>query len=80
MSASPTLEEQAQSSVSRIGRRLAGARVERSLTQAEVAQRARTSAAQISEIESGKINARVDTIARVAQAVGLELTLREPAA
>lgn len=69
-----------QATVTKIGRRLAGARVERGLTQAEVAERANATPGQVSEIESGKTRARLDTIARVAEAVGLELTLREPAA
>src|SRR5689334_2296595 len=66
--------------VAKLGRRIAGARAERSLSQAEVAELAETTAARISAIENATDSARIDTIVRVAQAVGLELTLREAAA
>jgi transcriptional regulator with XRE-family HTH domain len=46
------------------------ARVRAGLTQAEVARRARTSQARISELERGEANPTVDTLARVAGALG----------
>lgn len=64
----------------KIGRRIAGARVQRSLSQADVARIARTSTGRISALENGKDDVRLDTLARVASAVGLEVTLQESAA
>lgn len=64
----------------KLGRRIAGARAERGLSQIDVARAARTSAARISNIERAASDVRLDTLVRVAEAVGLEITLRERAA
>jgi transcriptional regulator with XRE-family HTH domain len=62
-----------------IGRRIAGARAYRSLSQSDVARIAETTPSRVSAIENASIYARIDTILRVAQAVGLEVTLTETA-
>ena len=72
--------DEVRRAVANIGRRIAGERAYRNLSQAEVARIAETTPSRVSAIENASIDARIDTIARVAQAVGLELTLREPAA
>lgn len=63
-----------------IGRRIAGARAYRNLSQADVATAAETTPARVSQIENASASPRLDTIVRVARAVGLEVTLRESAA
>jgi len=69
-----------QRMIARLGRKIAGARVERSMSQADVAELAETTPARVSEIENAAKLARIDTIARIAQAVGLEITVRNDAA
>jgi transcriptional regulator with XRE-family HTH domain len=72
--------EAVQRTVVNLGRRIAGARAYRNLSQADVARVAETTPARISAIENATDDCRIDTIARVAQAVGLELSLSETAA
>jgi transcriptional regulator with XRE-family HTH domain len=76
----PVDREAVQQMMVRLGRRIAGARAERSLSQVEVAELAETSPARVSAIENATDSVRIDTIVRVAQAVGLEVALRETAA
>jgi XRE family transcriptional regulator, regulator of sulfur utilization len=60
----------------RVGRQLAQARLEKKLTQTEVATRARVNQADISNIERGMANPTFTTLSAVACAVGLEVNLR----
>jgi transcriptional regulator with XRE-family HTH domain len=76
----PVDRDAIQQAMKRLGRRIAGARTERSLSQVEVAEMAETSPARVSAIENATDSARIDTIVRVATAVGLELSLRDVAA
>ncbi len=72
--------EAVKQSMTQLGRRIAGARAERNLSQAEVAAIAETSPARVSAIENATDSPRIDTIVRVAQAVGLDVTVRETVA
>lgn len=75
-----TIDEQAVAqSVGDIGEELRMARARLRLTQGEVARRARTSPVRVSAFENGREMIRVDTLARIAGALGLRVTL-EPAA
>lgn len=58
-----------------IGREIAGARAKLRLSQAETAKRAGTSIPRVSDVETARARVRVDTLARIARAVGLRVTL-----
>lgn len=74
------LVELAHDDLKRLGRRLAGARVQRGMTQAQLAEIAHAPTNAISELETGKRAVRIDTFARIVRAAGLEIALQEPAA
>lgn len=59
-----------------IARLVLSARVKRSWSQAELARHAATTQARISDIENGRGNLRLDTLERVAGALGLALMVR----
>jgi hypothetical protein len=65
--------------VGHLGEELRMTRLRRRLSQGEVARRARTSPARVSGIETGGEMIRIDTLAKIANALGLRVTL-EPAA
>jgi DNA-binding Xre family transcriptional regulator len=54
------------------GQRLRELRRSRDLSQRELAERMHTGASQITEIETGVQNVRLDTIARLAEALGIQ--------
>jgi transcriptional regulator with XRE-family HTH domain len=54
-----------------LGRNLRRARLDRELTQEEVAERSGVHATEVSRIESGKRDPQVSTVQRLAEAVGL---------
>jgi transcriptional regulator with XRE-family HTH domain len=60
-----------------VARSIAEWRAARQLTQHELACRAGTKQSRISELESARGNVRFDTLNRVTEALGLEITLRE---
>jgi ribosome-binding protein aMBF1 (putative translation factor) len=66
--------------VRRIGRRLAGARVERGLSQAQLAQVVGTSPARISTVETARADIQLGTLTRIATALGLRVALVDEAA
>jgi DNA-binding XRE family transcriptional regulator len=74
------VEEAVERTCDELGRELRSARAGRRLTQQEVARIAGTSPVRVSAIETGKDAVRVDTLARIAKAVGLRLTLVHDAA
>jgi transcriptional regulator with XRE-family HTH domain len=57
-----------------LARNLRRLRLERKLTQDELADEAGARQALISELESGKIDVRFDTLQRIAAALGAKLT------
>ena len=59
-----------------IARLVLSARAKRSWSQAELARHAATTQARISDIENGRGNLRLDTLERVADALGLALMVR----
>jgi ribosome-binding protein aMBF1 (putative translation factor) len=59
-----------------IARLVLAARAKLSWSQAELARHAATTQARISDIENGRGNLRLDTLERVADALGLALTVR----
>ena len=59
-----------------IARLVLSARAKRSWSQAELARHAATTQARISDIENGRGNLRLDTLERVADALGLSLMVR----
>lgn len=56
------------------------ARARRQLSQAEVAERAGTTADRIGGIENGLVDPRLSTVERVAAALGLSVEIEETAA
>jgi transcriptional regulator with XRE-family HTH domain len=68
-------QDDVTSVVERIGRRIAGARVERGLSQSKLAELAKTSASRIGALERADDHVRLDTLIRVAKAVGFRVTL-----
>jgi transcriptional regulator with XRE-family HTH domain len=54
-----------------LGRNLRRARLDRNMTQEEVAERSGVHATEVSRIESGKRDPQVSTVERLAGAVGL---------
>jgi len=72
-------EDTVRKEVERIGRRVAAARAERRLTQEDVATLAGVPAARVSKLEIAAVAVRIDTLTKIAGAVGLRITL-EPAA
>ncbi len=60
----------------RLGRQIAQARIERKLSQTEVAKRAHVDQGDVSKIERGMANPTLATLSAVACAVGLEVGLR----
>lgn len=54
-----------------LGRNLRRARLDREMTQEEVAERSGVHATEVSRIESGKRDPQVSTVQRLAEAVGL---------
>jgi transcriptional regulator with XRE-family HTH domain len=56
------------------------ARARRKWTQAQVAARAGTTADRVSGIESGNVDPRLSTVARIAEALGIQVTITENAA
>jgi transcriptional regulator with XRE-family HTH domain len=54
-----------------LGRRLAGARLQRGLSQGMVARRAKIAASYLSRIENGKIQPTLATVLRIAAGVGV---------
>lgn len=60
----------------RLGRQIAQARLERKLSQTQVAKRAQVDQGDVSKIERGMANPTLTTLSAVASAVGLELDLR----
>jgi transcriptional regulator with XRE-family HTH domain len=67
--------EQAKGQAARrtLARNLRRLRLARSLTQEQLAQAAHVLQAQISKMEAGKINARLDSLERIATALGVDL-------
>ena len=67
--------EQVQGQAARriVARNLRRLRLARSMTQEQLAQGAHVLQAQISKIEAGKINARLDSLERIATALGVNL-------
>jgi DNA-binding XRE family transcriptional regulator len=61
----------------RVGRQLAQARLERKLSQTEVAKRAHVDQADVSKIERGVANPTLGTLNAVALAVGMEINLKQ---
>jgi len=59
----------------RLGRRLAGIREKRGLSQTQLADMAEVGRAHLSQIENGAVAARIDTLYALAKA--LEITLAE---
>jgi transcriptional regulator with XRE-family HTH domain len=59
----------------RLGRRLSELREKRGLSQTQLADMAEIGRAHLSQIENGKVAARIDTLRSIAQA--LELSLSE---
>jgi transcriptional regulator with XRE-family HTH domain len=55
----------------KLGRNLRQARLDRKMTQEEVAERSGVHATEVSRIESGKRDPQVSTVQRLAEAVGL---------
>lgn len=72
--------EKSSDNVKKLGRKIAGARAEHGFSQADVAKAAETTPARISALENATASPHIDTVARVAQVLGLEIALREPAA
>ena len=60
----------------RLGRQLAQARLEKKLSQTQVAERAQVDQGDVSKIERGMANPTLATLSAVASAVGLEIDLR----
>ena len=60
----------------RLGRQLAQARLEKKLSQTQVAERAQVDQGDVSKIERGMANPTLATLSAVASAVGLEVDLR----
>jgi HTH-type transcriptional regulator/antitoxin HipB len=58
-----------------LGRQIAEARKRAGLTQAQVAKRAKTSQPYVASLEAGRRRPGLDTLSRIAGAVGLRLTL-----
>jgi len=54
-----------------LGRNLRRARLDRKMTQEEVAERSGVHATEVSRIEGGKRDPQVSTVERLAEAVGL---------
>jgi XRE family transcriptional regulator, fatty acid utilization regulator len=54
-----------------LGRNLRRARLDREMTQEEVAERSGVHATEVSRIEGGKRDPQVSTVQRLAEAVGL---------
>lgn len=54
-----------------LGRNLRRARLDREMTQEEVAERSGVHATEVSRIESGKRDPQVSTVQRLAKAVGV---------
>lgn len=54
-----------------LGRNLRRARLDREMTQEEVAERSGVHATEVSRIESGKRDPQVSTVERLAKALGL---------
>lgn len=59
----------------KFGQRLKDARLAADLTLAELAERTGTQRSYISEIEHGRRNATIDTMSKLATAIGLELNI-----
>jgi ribosome-binding protein aMBF1 (putative translation factor) len=78
-SATPVDREAVQQTLERVGKRIEDARTDRKLSRAAVAAAAETSPTRVLDLERANNSARLDTVVRVAQAVGLELTLTEAA-
>lgn len=62
-----------------IARLVLSARAKRCWSQAELAKRAATTQARVSDIENGRGNLRLDTLERVTDALGLALMVRSRA-
>ena len=58
-----------------LGRQILHLRLERGWTQKELAERAGTKQANISRLENGLLNPSVDMLRRVAEALGVDLTI-----
>ena len=58
-----------------LGRQILDLRLQRGWTQRELAQRAGTRQANISRLENGQLNPSVDTLQRVADALGVQLAV-----
>lgn len=59
----------------KLASQLIKARLDRNLTQAELAARAGVKQPYIARLESGTANPRIETIAKISQALGLKLTI-----
>lgn len=59
-----------------IARRVRELRVERNLSQAELAERAGTGQAAIARIETGRSIPKLDLLGRIAEALGVRLTVQ----
>lgn len=57
----------------RIGRRIAEIRKEQALTQAQVAERCGLQQAHIARIETGRYSVGLDTLALIADAMGMKI-------
>jgi transcriptional regulator with XRE-family HTH domain len=58
--------------VGNLGENLRAARVEREMTQEEVAQRSDVQAGEISRIENGKRDPQVSTVLKIAKGLGIK--------
>lgn len=58
-----------------IGRRVEALRAAKGMTQEELANKAQISRPNISSIENGKYNVRLDTLHKIAEALGVEIEL-----
>lgn len=58
----------------RLGEQLTNARRRRGWTQSDVARRSTRQPGRLSEIENGKANVTIDTLAEAGEAVGMSLT------
>lgn len=57
----------------RIGQRIAELRKERGMTQTQLAERCRLQQAHIARIEAGKHSVGLDTLAQIADALGMQV-------
>lgn len=71
------MEEKDKGERVRIGRLLAVRRNELGLTTREVAERCGLNQSHIVRVEHGRYNVQIDTLAKIAQVLGMEIALVE---